>query len=227
MFIITGASRGIGNYLFSRLGSEGETVFGTFHTTRPDGVSSPQMQAVDVSDARAVTAWIEGLKPLLRQVVLINCAAINYNAVAHKADVEQWERVIRVNLVGTFNVIHALLPHMRAQGYGRIINFSSVVAQVPVPGVSAYAASKAALWGLTRSLVAENASKNITVNNLNLGYFDIGIIREVPEAFQQTIKGRIPAGSFGTPEDIYRAIRFIVETGYLNGAGLNLNGGLA
>jgi acetoacetyl-CoA reductase/3-oxoacyl-[acyl-carrier protein] reductase len=115
---------------------------------------------------------------------------------------------------------------MRAAGYGRIINFSSVVAQTPVPGTSAYAASKAALWGLSRALAVENASKGITINSLNLGYFDLGIIREVPADLQQSVKARIPSGSFGRPDQIYQAIKFVIATEYMNGASLDLNGGM-
>jgi acetoacetyl-CoA reductase/3-oxoacyl-[acyl-carrier protein] reductase len=227
MYLITGASRGIGQYLFDRLVSEDEDAVGTYCTTLPIRLDSDRMFKVDVSDARQVADWIDRIRPRLRQVVLVNCAAINYNALGHKADLPRWEQVIRVNLFGTFNVIHALLPTMRAAEYGRIINFSSVVAQTAVPGTSAYAASKAALWGMTRALVAENASKNITINNLNLGYFDIGIIRDVPPLVRDAIKARIPSGMFGQPEDIYRAVKFIVTTGYFNGASLDLNAGLA
>jgi acetoacetyl-CoA reductase/3-oxoacyl-[acyl-carrier protein] reductase len=226
MYIITGASRGIGQYLFNRLRSEGEDVAGTFYTT-PQGVPDPEhMFAVDVGDAGQVLRWIAGLQPRLNKIVLINCAGISYNAFGHKADLDRWQRVIQVNLIGSFNLIRALLPTMRAAGYGRIINFSSVVAQTPVPGTSAYAASKAALWGLSRALAVENASKGITINSLNLGYFDLGIIREVPADLQQSVKARIPSGSFGRPDQIYQAIKFVIATEYMNGASLDLNGGM-
>jgi acetoacetyl-CoA reductase/3-oxoacyl-[acyl-carrier protein] reductase len=226
MYIITGASRGIGQYLFNRLRSEGEEVVGTYHSTAPAVPDPEYLFPVDIADTEEVFGWIAGLQPRLRQLVLINCAGITYNAFGHKADPARWEQVIKVNLIGSFNVIRAVLPVMRAAGYGRVINFSSVVAQAPVPGTSAYAASKAALWGLSRALAVENASKGITINNLNLGYFDIGIIREVPADLQQSVKARIPSGSFGQPDQIYQAIKFIIATEYMNGASLDLNGGM-
>ncbi|MBP1671863.1 MAG: family oxidoreductase, partial [Bacteroidetes bacterium] len=105
----------------------------------------------------------------------MNCAGISYNSYAHKADIDKWNKVIEVNLNGTFNVIRNILPIMREQSYGRIINFSSIVTSLPTPGVSAYAASKAGLIGLTKSLAVENASKRITVNAINLGYANIGM----------------------------------------------------
>lgn len=226
MYVITGASRGIGEYLFQRFRSEGEEVAGICSSMPSSQAQAAGLHQVDVSDGGAVAAWAAQMEGHLNRVVLINCAAINYNSFAHKADLARWEQVIKVNLIGTFNMIHAVLPRMRAEGFGRVINFSSVVAQMPIAGTSAYAASKAALFGLGRALAAENASKGITINSLNLGYFDIGVIRDVPAEMQNAIKVRIPAGAFGQPDQIYQAIKFIVSEGYLNGAGLDINGGL-
>jgi acetoacetyl-CoA reductase/3-oxoacyl-[acyl-carrier protein] reductase len=129
-------------------------------------------------------------------------------------------------LIGTFNVIRAVLPLMREERYGRIINFSSVVAQMGIPGTSAYAASKAGLSGLTKSIAVENAKRGITINNLNLGYFDIGMISEVSNEFQKLIKDKIPTGNFGNPINIFKAINFIIETDYINGTSIDLNAGL-
>lgn len=146
--------------------------------------------------------------------------------MVHKFDLRKWKEVIDTNLNGTFNMIHAVIPRMRESGYGRIINFSSVVAQIGVPGTSAYASSKAALWGLTKAVAVENAMKGITANSLNLGYFDIGMIKEVPEDYKKSILAKIPNGHLGDPRDIYEAVRFIMNCGYLNGVSIDLNGGL-
>ncbi len=226
MYIITGASRGIGRFLFEQLAAEGETVIGTYCHTQPSGGNTGQYFQVDVSDSRQVEDWALSIRPQLSRVVLINCAGTNYNAVGHKAAVERWEEVINVNLIGTYRVIHAFLPVMRDQNWGRIINFASVVAEMGVPGTSAYAASKSGLWGLTRALAVENAKKGITINNLNLGYFDIGMITEVPPDIQQAIKARIPTGQFGNPENILRAVKFIVANDYLTGTSLDISAGL-
>lgn len=224
MYIITGASRGIGRYLFEELSKKGEKVYGTYNSTfeKP----SCNLSKIDISDSESVRSWIEGLAVRGQEVNLVNCAGINYSALAHKADLDNWARVINVNLIGTFNVIHALLPHMQESEYGRIINISSVVAQRPIAGTSAYAASKSALWGMSRSIAAENAKLGVTINNINLGYFDIGMIDEVPEKVQVSVKKGIPCGEFGTPSDILKTVEYIVETKYLNGTSIDLSAGL-
>jgi NAD(P)-dependent dehydrogenase (short-subunit alcohol dehydrogenase family) len=226
MYIITGAARGIGKFLFEKLAAANEPVLGTYHLAVPEHQERGRYFQVDITDYGQVCSWIESVKAELQRVVLINCAGTNYNAVGHKADMQKWADVIRVNLIGTYHVIGALLPIMRDQNWGRIINFSSVVAQMGVPGTSAYAASKSGLWGLSRALAVENARKGITVNNLNLGYFNIGMIAEVPPEFQQLVKAKIPSGQFGDPENIYRAVRFIVSNDYVNGTSIDISAGL-
>jgi acetoacetyl-CoA reductase/3-oxoacyl-[acyl-carrier protein] reductase len=226
MVIITGASRGIGKFLFEKFWELGEIVYGTYNLTNPETDKMDYYTKVDISNYSDVLNWIEQIKDNLEKIVLINCAGINYNSLAHKADIEKWTNVINVNLIGTFNVIHVLLPIMRAQEYGRIINFSSVVGQIGVAGASPYAASKSGLLGLTKSIAKEIAKKGITINNLTLGYFNIGIIKEVPEEFKKEIKSRIPFGEFGNPENILKAVKFLIETDYINGSSIDLNAGL-
>lgn len=226
MYVITGASRGIGKFLFEKLAAEGAQVVGTYFHTTPADPHEGRLFKVDISDFAQVSAWIAGLGEKLKEVVLINCAGTNYNAFGHKSDMKKWAEVINVNLIGTFHLIGALLPLMREQGWGRIINLSSVVAQAPVPGTSAYAASKAGLWGMTRALAVENAKKGITVNNLNLGYFNIGMITEVPAEFQPVVKAKIPTGEFGDPENILRTVKFVVANDYLNGSSIDVSAGM-
>ena len=224
MILITGASRGIGRFLFNTFRQNGWDVHGTFNQTKPEEEYSSLFSFVDVSDYSQVSKFIGKIRSQLTRIVLINCAGTNYNSFAHKVDITQWERVINVNLFGTFNMIASLLPIMRDEGYGRIINFASVVGQVGVPGTSAYAASKTGLWGMTKSIAVENASKGITINCLNLGYFDIGMIQDVPERYRQQLKKEIPTGKFGDPESIFNAVNFLIDTEYINGANLDLNG---
>ena len=226
MIIITGASRGIGNYLFEEFWHSGETVYGTYNTTFPDTDKKEYLMKVDISNYSDVKNWINRIINKINKPTLINCAGINYTSVAHKADIDKWSEVINVNLIGTFNVIRELLPIMREEGYGRIINFSSVVAQTLVPGASAYAASKAGLWGLVRSIAIENARKGITINNFNLGYYNLGMIEEVPKKYQDMLKKNIPTGEFGTPENIHKTIKLLMNTDYINGTSIDMNGGL-
>jgi len=225
MIIITGSSMGIGRYLAEKFMSDKIIVYGTY-LNNPPIEKSKYFSKVNISDFNEIVEWFYKIKPELKSVVLLNCAAINYNRYAHKSDLNKWHEVIHVNLLGTFNMIRTILPHMREQNYGRIINFSSVLAQRGVAGTSAYAASKAALWGMSKSIAAENAGKNITINCLNLGYFNLGMIEQVPEELQDEIKKSIPTGDFGDPEDIYKAVRFLIESSYVNGSSIDINGGL-
>ncbi len=226
MILITGASRGIGKYLFEEFQKSGETLQGTYNTTLPSRTAEKYLTKVDISDYKTVKKWIQKIRAEMENITLINCAGINFNSFAHKANIDQWTKVINVNLLGTFNVIHEVLPIMRENNFGRIVNLSSVVAQMLIPGTSAYSASKSGLWGLAKSIGAENAKKGITINNLNLGYFNLGIIEEVPKAHQDFIKQKIPGGEFGQPKDILNAIRFLQENEYVNGASIDINGGI-
>lgn len=226
MIIITGASRGIGKFLFERFCKEGEIVYGTYNLTFPDTEKIEYFTKVDISCISSVKKWVDKIKNKITRIILINCAGTNYSSFAHKSNIKKWIKVINVNLIGTFNVIRTFLPYMREENYGRIINLSSVVAQIGVPGTSAYAASKAGLCGLTKSIAVENAKEGVTINSLNLGYFNIGMINDVPRDFQKAIKEKIPSGNFGDPENIFKAVKFLIEADYVNGTSIDINGGL-
>lgn len=228
MIIITGASKGIGRFLFTKFHQEGIDVIGIYNTTASEiNNDLNHYYKLDITDYESVEKWIVSIKDSLKDIVLLNCAGISYNSFAHKSDINKWNKVIQVNLIGTFNVIRLVLPIMRIQNFGRIINFSSVVASLPTPGVSAYAASKSGLLGLTKSLASENASKGITVNAINLGYVNLGMgINDVPVAYQEKMKSQIPAGRFCEPEEIYTTVKYLINTEYINGTKIDINGAL-
>ncbi|MFP4026059.1 MAG: SDR family oxidoreductase, partial [Thiohalospira sp.] len=144
--------------------------------------------------------------------------------IFHKSNPQNWEKVLAVNLNGVYNTCRAILPIMRKNNYGRIINIASVVAQKGTPGTASYAASKAALSGLVKTLAIENAKYNITVNNLNLGYFNAGMINDVPKEILDNIKKNIPAQRLGEPKEVFNAIEFLVNTPYVNGTSIDING---
>ena len=215
MVIIIGASRGIGKFLFDKFNSLGFPVIGTYNQTQ---TGTQRLSQVDVTDFDQVSAWIEKEKATLDNITLINCAGITYNSFAHKSDPRKWKSVIEVNLIGSYNSIRAILPVMRAQKFGRIINFSSVVAAKGTPGISAYAASKSALWGMAKSMAQENAALNVTINNINMGYSSIGMIEQVPNEFLETIIKQIPTNKLCSPDDIFRTVTYLMECSYINGA---------
>lgn len=225
MIIITGASRGIGNFLFSKYKSNNKPVYGTYNSTLVN--FSSDIFRIDITDYKQVNNWINSIEDKLSEIVLINSAGVSYNSFAHRSDIEKWKKVIDVNLIGTFNVIRCLLPIMRKNEFGRIINFSSVVTNLPTYGISAYLTSKCGINGLTKALAIENASKGITVNSINLGYSDIGMGKnELSADVQETIIKKIPAGRFCTPEEIFKTVEFIISNEYVNGSIIDINGGL-
>ena len=157
----------------------------------------------------------------------MDSSGISYNSFLHKSDPIKWKSIIETNLIGTYHSIRVFLPKMREQNFGRIINFSSVLAQKGFPGTSAYSASKSALWGLSKSLAQENGSKNITINNINLGYVNLGMgISEISIEIQESIKEQIPSKKFCEPSEIIDSIEYLRKSNYLNGISIDLSGGL-
>jgi acetoacetyl-CoA reductase/3-oxoacyl-[acyl-carrier protein] reductase len=223
MIIVTGSSRGIGKRIFKHF-PEKETL-GIYHATPP---ADPRRRSyrLDIGCEAEVDLFFRKISPELSKVVLINCAGISYNSVAHKADLDQWKKVVDINLTATYNLIRKVLPVMRNDNYGRIINLSSVVAQKGVAGTSAYAASKSALWGLARAVAAENGGKNITINNINLGYCETGMIEQVPDQVRDDLIKQIPSRRLCPVSDIINTVEYIIATPYLNGTSIDLNGGL-
>ncbi|VBB44590.1 conserved hypothetical protein [uncultured Paludibacter sp.] len=225
--LITGASRGIGLFLLKKFKEEGHTVFGTYNGTEPETKLETLFTRVDVANTKEVQSWIEKSVNENDEIVLINCAGTNYNSLARRADADDWMNLININLGGTFRAINAVLPLMYKKGFGRIINFSSIVAQRGVIGTSAYAASKSALWGMTKTIAVENGQKGITINNINLGYTNAGMtINDVPEKLREEILQQIPSKKFGDLEDVYKTVKYLIDTEYINGTSIDLNGGL-
>lgn len=225
--LITGASRGIGLDLLSRFKSEGFAVYGTYSSTLPDEKLQDCFTRVDVGNTDEVQNWVNQNVSEEDDIVLINCAGINYNSLARRAYVDDWMNVIDINLGGTFRAINAVLPFMYKKGFGRIINFSSILAQKGVVGTSAYAASKSALWGMSKAIAVENAKKNITINNINLGYINAGMtLSDVPDKLRESIIQQIPSGKFGELDDVYKTVKYLIDNEYITGSNIDLNGGL-
>lgn len=226
MIIVIGASGGIGQYLTEKFMETGEIVYGTYNSHKHGVCLNEKFSEVDITKPDVIDAWLSKFQHELKNITLINCVGINYNCFCHKSDQAEWHHVIEINLIGAFNVIRAFLPYMRAQKYGRIINLSSVVPQIGVAGTSAYSASKAGLWGLVKPLAKENAAMGVTVNNLNLGYFDAGMIASIPSDLLVKIVETIPVGRLGNPAEIYEVVKMLINVEYINGASIDINGGI-
>ncbi|MFH2000320.1 MAG: SDR family oxidoreductase [Planctomycetota bacterium] len=225
--VIYGASGGIGQYLVEAFREEYK-IFGTYCSGSPDKlVDGAEYYSVDVTDPQNVTAFTSEIAGRLNRPVMVYTPGISPNSLLHKLKKEDWDRAMAINITGAMLASQAILPRMRDVGYGRIILVSSVLARISVPGTAAYTASKAAQCALARIIAVENAKKGITANALALGYYDVGIIRAVPEAYlnEHVIPG-IPMKKLGDPANIVNAIRFVVNADYLTGATLDINGGM-
>lgn len=222
MIIIIGASGGVGKFLFDELKKKDDfKVVGTSY----QNCENSELHQLNVTDVNEVESFFNSL-PQSDDHILINCSGKTYNSFAHKSDLQEWADVINTNLIGTFNCIRFALPIMRKNKSGCIINFGSVVAQRPTPGISAYAASKAALWGLSKSISKENAGLNISINTINLGYSELGMIKEVPQLFLDNIIEDIPRKALCSKDEILETINYLIKCRYLTGSEIDLSGGL-
>ena len=223
--LIAGASGGIGKYL-AELMSEEHEVFGTYNSRQPDDGLNYKMTKVDITCEQEAADWIDQVCSAQDELVLVYCVGVNYNCMMHKSDASLWKEVIESNLIGVQHVLRHILPLMREKGFGRIILLSSVVPQIGVPGASAYAASKAALWGLSKAVARENAAYGITINTINLGYFDIGMIKDVPSEMLGQIISSIPMSRLGHPDNILKTVKYLLSVDYITGSSIDINGGL-
>lgn len=184
---------------------------------------------MDVSDFDQCKAVIDGIISEFGRVdVLINNAGITRDAVFNKMTKQQWDQVLRVNLDGMFNVTRQVVDQMREQESGRIVNVSSVNAQKGQYSQTNYAASKAGIYGFTKSLAQELMSKNITVNSISPGYVNTHLMKGIRSDILQSIIDLIPAKRLAEPEEIAWAIEFLISdrSTYITGANLSINGGL-
>lgn len=229
--LITGASGGMGTAMASWF-SNGPYRLVLHYFDHLPGIAESQ----HIYHVKADLRNQEDIKTLITQLndqfggidVLINNAGISRSAMAWKVTDEDWGDTMAINLNAPFYLSKGFIPGMRQQKFGRIINISSVVAQTGNAGTSAYAASKAGLIGLTKTLSKELANANITVNALALGYFETGMISDVPFEQQQKIIQGIPAGRLGSTDTVCKTIEWLLsdEAGYVTGQVINLNGGL-
>jgi len=221
--LIVGASGGIGSQLVPLLSTDRLALHYCQHVPSQTGFHI-KADITRYDEVEQLVATV--LRELGRIDVLINAAGVSTDVMTHKFPADAWREVIEANLVGTFNVIRAALPAMRAAKYGRIISLSSIVFQRPVFGTSAYSASKAGLVGLTRTVALESAALGITCNTIALGYFEAGLLYRIPAEPREQIRQLIPMKRFGRVEELHRTIQYLIDTEYITGQVLSLNGGL-
>lgn len=230
--LVTGGSRGIGAAISKELKEAGYTVAATYAGndevaaafTEETGIKTYKWNVADYDSSTAGIAQVESdLGPI--EVVVAN-AGITRDAPFHKMTPEQWHQVIDTNLTGVFNTIHPIWPGMRERKFGRIVVISSINGQKGQFAQVNYAATKAGDLGIVKSLAQEGARANITANAICPGYIGTDMVMAVPEKVRESIIAQIPAGRLGEPEEIARAVKFLVadDAGFINGSTISANG---
>jgi 3-oxoacyl-[acyl-carrier protein] reductase len=236
--LVTGASRGIGEAIAIRLASEGAHVVAAargaealarvvVEIVRSGGKASAL--PIDLADAASVEA---GAKRALAEQggvdVLVNNAGVTEDNLILRMSRESWDRVLATNLTGTFLLTQALLRGMVKKRYGRIVNVTSVVGLMGNPGQANYAASKAGLIGLTKTIARELASRNITCNAVAPGFIETEMTAKMTREAREALSGQIPAGRLGSAADVAEAVAFLAseQASYVTGHVLNVSGGL-
>jgi 3-oxoacyl-[acyl-carrier protein] reductase len=227
--LVTGASRGIGHAIAEELARQGAKVVGT--STSEDGAKKvPGIgKVLNVRDAAQCDALIESIQKELGDIaILVNNAGITRDNLALRMKDAEWDEVLDTNLRAVFRLSRAVMRGMMRARFGRIINITSVVGASGNPGQANYAAAKAAVVGMTKSLARELGSRNITVNCVAPGFIDTDMTRALSEEQRKALLEHIPLGRLGTPQDVAAAVAYLASPagGYVTGAVLHVNGGM-
>lgn len=236
--LVTGASRGIGKAILEEFGRAGATVIGTAtsesgasgisHALGKEGWNGDGI-VMDVSDPESVSSGISQVSQAYGSPsVLVNNAGITRDGLIMRMKGDDWEDVISTNLSSAYRTSQAVLKGMMKARWGRIINLSSVVASMGNAGQVNYAASKAGVEGMTRSLAREVASRGITVNAIAPGFIETDMTRSLDEGQRDTMLASIPAGRLGEAREIAALAVFLASdaAGYITGETINVNGGM-
>ena len=236
--IVTGASRGIGEAIARKFCQEGanvmlcsrsaESVAAIAESLSDEGGDAKSTQA-DISNKVDVEALVDlTLQEFDRVDILVNNAGITRDTLFMRMKDEDWEAVIQTNLTGTAYCMRAVTRPMMRQRSGRIINISSVVGIAGNAGQANYAASKAGIIGLTKSVAKEIGSRGITVNAITPGFITTDMTEKISETDQQKMLEMIPVGSFGTPEDVAEIALFLASDAarYITGQAIQVDGGM-
>ncbi len=237
--LVSGGSKGIGAATCVALARQGHPV--TFCYGSDDAGAANTVAVIEASGGKAlavradvgVAADVDRLfgeaeAAFGPTLVVVNNAGVARDGLLVRMSDEQWDTVLRTNLTGAFHTIRRATPGMMKARYGRIVNISSVGGHIGAPGQANYAAAKAGLLGLTRSVARELARRNITCNVVAPGPIDTAMTAGMPDDWRRTAQETVPLGRFGTPEECADAVAFLCSeaAGYITGALLPVDGGL-
>lgn len=236
--IVTGASRGIGEAIAKQLSSCGAKIIliarnsdqlvAVKETIISNGGIAESM-AGDVSNLNSISEIVTSTIDKWGQLdILVNNAGIARDNIIMRMKEDDWDSVMNINLKGCFNGIKSVARPMIKNKAGRIINITSVIGQIGNAGQSNYAASKAGIMGLTKSMAKELGSRNITVNAVAPGYITTDMTNELNDEVKEQMKSSIPLGRLGTPDDVANLVCFLAsdEAGYITGQTFNVDGGM-
>ncbi len=232
--LVTGGTRGIGASIALELKKAGYDVAANYFSNDAAAESFKKQSGIEVYkwDVADYDACMESIKQIEKDFacsvsVLVNNAGITKDVMLHKMKPEDWHTVISTNLTSCFNMCHAVIPKMREQEYGRIINISSVNAQAGQMGQTNYSAAKAGLIGFSKALARESAAKGITVNSIAPGYINTEMVAKVSPEVLDKIISNIPIKRLGEASEIARAVLFLAskDAGFITGETISVNGG--
>ena len=227
--LVTGASRGIGRAIAAELAKQGARVIGTA-TTEEGAKKIPEIgRVLNVRDAAQCDALVESVQKEFGDIlILVNNAAVTRDNLALRMKDADWDEVIETDLRAVFRLSRAVMRGMMKARWGRIINITSVVGAAGNPGQANYAAAKAGVVGMAKSLARELGSRNITVNCVAPGFIDTDMTRALPEASRAALLAQIPLGRLGEAQDVAAAVAYLASPGgsYVTGAVLHVNGGM-
>lgn len=237
--LVTGASRGIGRAIATTLAEQGaNVVIGCVRNVASanDAVSqirakggTAQVLPFDVTDAAQVRAAVsEIVDQHGRLDILVNNAGLSVDVLLARLKEADWATVLATNLTGVFHCTKAVLRPMLRARYGRIVNVTSIVAEMGNAGQAAYGAAKAGVGGMTRSLAREISGRGVTVNGVAPGFIETEMTADLPEAVREDYIRLIPVGRMGTPGEVAALVAFLCSpaTGYITGQTIGINGGL-
>ena len=231
--LVTGGTRGIGAAISIKLKESGYKVAAIYAGNDEVATKFSKENKIavfkwSIANYEECIAGIKSVEDELGEVdILVNNAGITRDGMFHKMSQEQWRDVINVNLNGLFNMTHPLWDKMRARGFGRIVNISSINGQKGQLGQANYSAAKAGELGFTKSLALEGARKGITVNAVCPGYINTDMVKAMSEKAIEATESQIPVGHLGEPDDIARCVKFLVadESSFITGSTISANGG--
>jgi len=235
--IVTGAAQGIGKEIALHLAGQGAKV--AIFDLNDEKLADTLKEIKEASDGLALKVDVTNLADVEQNInkvidklgrvdILVNNAGITKDSLFLRLSESDWDKVLTVNLKGSFNCTKAVTRQMVKQKYGRIVNISSVIGLMGNVGQANYAASKAGLIGLTKSLAKELGIRNITVNAVAPGYIKTAMTDAIDDKVKDEMFKRIPLGRFGEPSDVAKAVTFLVSSAadYITGQVLVVDGGL-